>query len=305
MKPFNIIQPTSWTHHRDGWNFAVSGLIQLSSPNGTLFLDWADAAFRDKININKPWVGIIHNAIDYPNEYLHKYGKGIHCLRKLVNLPIWKENQTTCRGIYTLSSHTATFLKNHSNLVEPLIHPVRDIERKWSFDLFSKKIFTLGQWLRRYHSLYELKCPWQKIIIRAGSCWDDDYRSMQKYALGNDVSIWNYVDNQQYDTILSESIVFLDLYDCAACNVLLECIIRNTPILINPLPAVVEYLGKDYPLYYKSLEEASEKATNLDTLKEANIYLSVIDKTPFSIDYFVKSIKNGKIFSKLINIKLL
>ena len=40
----------------------------------------------------------------------------------------------------------------------------------------------------------------------------------------------------------------------------------NTPIVINRLPAVVEYLGADYPFYFNSLEEARDKALNFDLI---------------------------------------
>ena len=64
------------------------------------------------------------------------------------------------------------------------------------------------------------------------------------------------ISNADYDRLLSENIVFVELHDANANNAIIECIARATPLLINPLPAVVEYLGRDYPLYYSSLEEA-------------------------------------------------
>ena len=57
------------------------------------------------------------------------------------------------------------------------------------------------------------------------------------------------VPNEEYDALLSSSVVLCLMYATAANNVVVECIARGTPLLINPLPAVVEYLGPDYPLY--------------------------------------------------------
>ena len=72
---------------------------------------------------------------------------------------------------------------------------------------------------------------------------------------------------------MTESVVFLDLYDAVANNAVVECISRQTPILVNPLDSVVEYLGQDYPFYYYSLDEAAEKLENDDLIEETSLYL--------------------------------
>ena len=67
-------------------------------------------------------------------------------------------------------------------------------------------------------------------------------------------------------------IVFVDLYDASANNALVECVIRNTPILINKIPGVIDYLGEDYPLYFNTLEEIPNLLTD-DNIYKANQYL--------------------------------
>jgi hypothetical protein len=67
------------------------------------------------------------------------------------------------------------------------------------------------------------------------------------------------VSDDEYDALLENSVVFLKLRDAPADTTVVECIARNTPILINRLPGVVEYLGEDYPFYYSSLDEAEAK----------------------------------------------
>jgi hypothetical protein len=105
------------------------------------------------------------------------------------------------------------------------------------------------------------------------------------------VLIQNKVDNQTFDNLLSSNIVFLKLVDASACNTLIECIVRNTPIIINKLDAITELLGKDYPLYYETIEEASLLATELTTnetlLTETINYLSNLDKSPLMIGTFM------------------
>lgn len=105
------------------------------------------------------------------------------------------------------------------------------------------------------------------------------------------VELIEHIDNDAYDRLLSRNIVFLNLIDCSAVNTIIECIVRHTPVLVNPLPAVVEYLGPDYPLYYHSLEEAAQLAINNVRLHGAHVYLRNLDKGPMQVDHFVDRIK--------------
>lgn len=98
------------------------------------------------------------------------------------------------------------------------------------------------------------------------------------------------LSNQEYDKLLSNSIVFLKLEDCSAVNTIIECIVRNTPIIVNRLPATIEYLGHNYPLLYSSIEEAEN--FTLKDIQKAHVYLSKMDKTPFTADTFLNGFKN-------------
>ena len=75
---------------------------------------------------------------------------------------------------------------------------------------------------------------------------------------------------------------------------------RNTPILINPLPAIVEYLGREYPFYFTSLEEAAEKLTDLDLICRAHKYLAVHPaKEKLTGTFFLKSMAESPIYRAL------
>ena len=97
---------------------------------------------------------------------------------------------------------------------------------------------------------------------------------------------------------MSQSVVFLDLYDAIANNAVIECISRQTPILVNPIDSVVEYLGKDYPFYYYSLDEAAEKLEDDDLIQETSEYLQsckrLVDKSKFVRDL-------GRVLDQFIN----
>ena len=100
-----------------------------------------------------------------------------------------------------------------------------------------------------------------------------------------------YTDTfEEYDILLSKNIVFVDLFDASANNTVLECIIRNTPIIINKLPSVVEYLGTDYPLYFNNLDEVKNILNNDTLILKAHEYLIKLEKKELKIDYFIKQL---------------
>ena len=112
------------------------------------------------------------------------------------------------------------------------------------------------------------------------------------------------VSNNSYDDYLSKNIVFLDVYDMSASNLIVECIVRNTPILVKKHSAVIEYLGVDYPFYFETLEEASEKLKNKDNIKATYQYLALLDKGKFTRNYFVKSVYDSDLYKTLISNKI-
>ena len=113
-------------------------------------------------------------------------------------------------------------------------------------------------------------------------------RSMrEKY---QSVQLIDHVENDMYDLLLSENVIFLNLKDCSAVNTVIECITRNTPLLVNPLPAVVEYLGPEYPLYYNDLEHAARLLIDQDRLRMAHEYLKCMNKTKLTVEVFLDNV---------------
>uniref|UniRef100_A0A6C0ICC1 Polysaccharide pyruvyl transferase domain-containing protein n=1 Tax=viral metagenome TaxID=1070528 RepID=A0A6C0ICC1_9ZZZZ len=125
------------------------------------------------------------------------------------------------------------------------------------------------------------------------------YRHMNQYiqTICDNTKVLEYVDNHMYDSLLTKNIVFLNLVDGSAINTLLECVIRNTPIIVNRHPAVVEVLGNDYPFYYIIPEGCTQPFPSVHDLLnrpgailEAHQYLTNIDKTPFMIETFTRDL---------------
>jgi hypothetical protein len=114
------------------------------------------------------------------------------------------------------------------------------------------------------------------------------------------VKIIDHLENNDYDILLSKNIVFLDLYDTSANNAVIECIARGTPLLINKHPATIEYLGEEYPFYFDSLKEASDKLNDIDLIRDTHQYLTTFDKRKqITIEYFKQQLKESEIYQLL------
>lgn len=108
------------------------------------------------------------------------------------------------------------------------------------------------------------------------------------------VEVIQHLDNDGYDELFVKNIIFLHMIDAGAVNTLVEAILRNTPLLVNRLPAIEEVLGDAYPLYYSGPTEASMLACNTRRIADAHAYLKRMDKTPFHVNTFVDN------FSKIV-----
>lgn len=68
------------------------------------------------------------------------------------------------------------------------------------------------------------------------------------------VEFIEHINNLEYDKLLCENVIFIFLDDASAVNTVLECVVRNTPLIVNKHPAVVEILGNNYPLYVSNVK---------------------------------------------------
>ena len=113
------------------------------------------------------------------------------------------------------------------------------------------------------------------------------------------VDLIQHLDPEAFDELLSCSVVFLDLYDTVTNNTVIECIVRCTPLVCNRLPALVELLGEDYPLFFSTLEEAARKAEDPSLIAAAAKHLQAISKAPFTGEYFARSLADSAIYRGL------
>ena len=303
-------------NHRAGWTFALHGLKKYHiSKDALVFDSFVDKSFLWGPGFNqkchkKPWVGIIHNPPNIPKRLRYKS----QLPQRLLSHHRFKLSLRNCKGLFVLSTYLKDWLSKRIEgiPIEVLYHPTLFVKDCFTIEKFrnnpKKKLIHIGYWLRNKTSIFRLKGL--ELVSPAILPFDNRMKGelnhesniLKQKVSQSQVQKMKYQSIPIYDKMLSENIVFLDLYDSSANNCIVECIVRNTPILINPIPAVKEYLGEKYPFYFHSLEEAVRKANDIDLIKETTTYLKNYKfKEKLTREYFVKSIMNSKIHQSIKN----
>lgn len=277
------------------------------------------------IPYTKSWIGFIHHTCNthYSNYNILEMFKKENFLKSLPH----------CRALIVLSNYLKIQVQivlkklEYTNIqVFNLTHPTEFIEDTKCFDynafinMHNKRIVQVGAWYRDIGAIFKLTLgtnplKYNRYALKGPnmeSYYSDKYTSKNQisrdkiirgigiksiaYALERPVEILDTLTPEIYDELFKSSIIFIKLVDASAVNTIIEAIVRNTPILVNPLEAVVEYLGKDYPFYYNTLEEASAKANDQYIIRKTYFYLKKKDKTNLKIENFIHSLRSLKIF---------
>lgn len=258
----------------------------------------------------RDWVGFVHNPPGIPD--WHEY---LSAPQHILGLSVWRESLPACRGLFTFSETMREWLASRLPVpVGALIHPTESTGRLFRLDQFlsldQPRIVQIGAWLRRINSIALLGvtrlrktcliprpdgATYLESLVRREQTHDPSARA----ADWSSVEVIQHLDPEAFDDLLSCSVVFLDLYDTVVNNTVIECIVRGTPLVCNRLPALVELLGEDYPLFFSTLEEAAGKAEDLRLIRAAAEHLAALSKDPFTSAYFARSLANSAIYRGL------
>jgi|GEM_PF-1062425 len=301
--------------HRSGLKYGLDYLNSLHNPNGVVFDAFIERTFcwnPDGITPHlTPWIGIIHVPPKIPLWFNYQQSNEM-----IFKTEAWGKSLPYCKGLFTLSKYHQKYLEPKLGIpVNSLFLPTEVPNIKWTWEKFAankeKKIIQVGWWLRRLHAIYQLpRTDYKKIFL------DINHKSLPRLlkaekeillkegefddSMYNTVETIDFLTDNEYDKLLSENIVFIHLYDSSANNIISECIVRNTPILVNPLESVIEYLGEEYPFYFNSYEEASNKMTDFELILKTHLFLkNHPTKEKMSGEYFLKSVTGSKIYRSL------
>lgn len=317
---FNLNDQTVFYTHRSGWAFAINSIKSLHSDEGIKFEGFLERMFswekyknikENLIPIKHRWVGVIHNPLLVENN------KDLFSTSKLLNSIVFQKSLDTCKGLYVLSNDLKEKIKNRiGNVpVEFCYHPTETPNCMFTMQNFlenpEKKVISLGSWARKFLSIFLLNVPLdlKKCMIEPTGLTDEKFKAFldkEKQELNSFIEISNSVEtigyqtSKEYDFLLSRNIMFMDFHDISASNLIIECIVRNTPLLVKKHNAVIDYLGEGYPFYFETLHEASEKINDKFLIEKTYNYLvSLETKRYLTGEHFLNSIKTGKIYASI------
>jgi len=295
----NLGSQPVFSSHRSGWQYAIDALAPLHNENGVLFDGFLEKNFawhydenvsRKIIPYEENWVGFFHNPPFSPEWFF-----GSNSLDKIIKKKEFLGSMDKCLGLFSLSTWMEEYLRNelgvpvstimHPSEIPPVLFDIQRFERNQD-----KKIVMIGYWLRKLNSISALPLDknsgYKKIRLMPYSHENpkrtieslrlrerDEYNITVPKEFEENTFNLDRLKDYEYDQMLCENIVFLDLYTTSANNAVIESIARGTPILINRLPATEEYLGKDYPFYFESWDEAAQKALDFDLVKTTHEYI--------------------------------
>lgn len=294
QKKIKVGPQVSWDIHFFGWKPCLDALQVLHNESGIFFIGYLDnlAAFEE---IKEPFIGFFHHVPENPpiieNREWSKKFKGVS---HYIQTDLWKRNSKKCKGIFTLCNYLKTYLQEKADIpVESILYPLHETKTHFSWDAFeanpNKLLLNPGNWVRDFEFFKKLKSPLPKAITEQWNFLDPT----------DDIQILGYQSHANYDRLLNQNIVFQSYCDVCASNTILECIGKNTPIILNRLPASQEYLGSEYPLFYESMEEAEGMISDKNRQWDAHLYLKNMDKSKFSLKSFFHDFVNSGIYQSL------
>jgi polysaccharide pyruvyl transferase WcaK-like protein len=274
------------------------------------------------IPYTKKWIGFIHHT---DNEKYTNYN-----IIELFKKEHFIESLKSCKGFIVLSKYLKNKLMNilikngtYHIPVFVLYHPTECVNDTFDISIFEHqkehKVVQIGAWYRKIDAIFKLKLGNNKLNFKKyalngpAMCGyynrlsnKEDMAMVSRDCISRDnlereseiseeelmsVELINELSASDYDKLLINCIIFIYLIDASAANTIIEAIVRNTPILINKIDPVVEYLGSGYPYYYESMEDATEKLNNMKLIKKTYEYLRNMDKSFLKIETFMNNLR--------------
>jgi hypothetical protein len=306
--------------HRGGWK----SIIQYGLNNNTIcnkynylqkiiledccesyFLGWSGS---QSLPITNKWIGITHFTNNVPSIWNNCH------IDNLLNNKIFIKSLDNCNGLIVLSNFMKKYLSTYNCLknipIYSLKHPIGKFVKVFDLDKFLSlgkfNLVLLGQQLRNLSDVFKINSSIIDKKIWLSGISDKTINKQQLYKdlfYNKIVSKFENFDNikktlqtpylsnfEEYDNMMTSSIILIPLYNACANNSVLEIIQSNTPAFITRLPATEEYLGKNYPMFYNDIIEVNNILNNRELFNkkytETYNYLKDMDKSHLTYERF-------------------
>jgi glycerol-3-phosphate cytidylyltransferase len=267
----------------------------------------------DDMVLTDDWIGVWHNPHDMPLWFDYQ-----HSPQSILKRKGFLKSLEKCKGIFVLSNYFKLWLRQQVPNTIPislLYHPTEEVSIKFDYKSFvdntEKCVIQIGYWLRNMCSIGLINNNKYKKVWLYGNDWaysclkrENEEHKKNNISCGNMNNVLQIrLSDELYDEFLSKNIAFVSVYDSSANNAVIECITRYTPLIINKHPAVVEYLGELYPMYFENMSEVNDMLNDYELIKKCTDYLKnnkqIHDK--ISGESFLNQFVNSEIIKQISN----
>lgn len=309
--------------HRSGWPHVIDALAAAQGETGLALDPFVEATFRpgrvrpfwlrpaahalkrlagrpvrEAPAWQEPWIGIFHLPHQFPEWFDPLVNP-----RRVFEEPNFQRSLPHLRGAVALSRYHGNWLRQRLGVpVLATKHPTEPAPVTFDWNAFlansAPKLVQVGWYLRNYRAIYQVPVPAhftkvhllipQGFVKAAHRRTDRSAPHRHRPAMG-DVTVTSWLANDAYDRLFAENVMFLELFDASANNAVVEAIARSTPLVVNRHPAVEEYLGEDYPLFYRELAEVPKLLENA-RIRAAHEHLRDMDKSSLQVDRFISDL---------------
>lgn len=284
--------------HRSGWTECVETLSKLRSKY--VIDDFVEQTFlarRFGQFHDRPFIGCFHYP---PDDEIPNFATHTHDIRyaTMFATEAWQKSLPHLTAAIAFTEHLAHWLRPLLSIpVFAVKHPTNIDIPLWSVDAFLERpsIVQVGAFYRDTRAITRLETSLPRSrILDLSYDWINGWDMAVANNIGplifpKEILHVDRVGNIDYDAILSRSIISTTYLAASASNVVVECIARRTPLLVNRIPPIQEYLGAEYPLYLQDIEARPKQL--LDRALEANKYLGEIKQDWLSHKQFGATIE--------------
>lgn len=287
----NVIE-CGWKHHLQGagWRDVCTKLKKEFGDSRSAIDCFTAYEYQVREKVTKPFIAFFHQVVS-------GYERS---LENIFHSELWMHNKQYFLGGFVFSDYQKMYLQSihYDRNIHLTMHPTRMDVKRWSFAQYmNRQIFLhVGVHCRNVHFFLDAarrrknRDRFQVLAAR-----NEDYEMNSAACKASSVELVKRLNSHAYQAALSSSVIFVNLTDGAANNTILECIARGTPILINGVGGVKEYVGEDYPLLYSDMSHALHLIDmikkNPEILKKAHQHLLSL-RHKYTINQFISTIKN-------------
>jgi len=268
--------------HRSGWPCVMQAVKPFANGEGVLLDDFVEQSFVYQVNKTphrQPWVGIFHHPATINSPLLRDNTH--NALKRTMERS--KNSFRHLKGVVVLAQSSVKIVRKYVDVpIIVLKHPTGTPTKYWQF---VPRAWQVGFFLRDTRFIFSapLEDDWCAMRSTPYMDWmanrDKKLQQFDTRAQVNEVQEVPRVDDFQYDDLMASSVVYTHLFGAAANNVVVECIKRHTPIVVNRIPETEYYLGKDYPLFFNGKKVTEEQCMSasryLCDLEQDSAWLNV------------------------------